>query len=258
MRLRWSVFGLLLGGFAGPRARAQAKPEEVARAFFAAQAEGRWHDAARLLDLSTFRRILDNSLKFSNRPAVVRTADDLIRFQPDMPREVAEYQVRQLNERNGAFNPLSHDYAGVTSRDTLAKLPIDEAAARWLQARSPEWQRELAFKEATRRGRICDQPADSMKKAMVARERIPKAEILGTVTRDSIAYVLVSDDHPRAMASGTTHGIEPSPSVLQLIRVNDTWRVIPTFDMPNAAGGGRMVAYGIGCDEAYVDKRSSK
>ena len=253
MKFRGVLFGFLLG-FAGTQGRAQSSAEETARAFFKAENESRWRDAALLLDLKTFEWILNRSL--SNRPQALSasTVEDLMRLDPKMPRVVAEYQVQRMNQLSRGYDPLSREYAHVPSRDSLAKLSVQEAAARWLQARSPEWQEELAFTEATRRGdRLCDQPVDSMRKVLRAEFRRPAARILGTTMRDSAAYVVVTEGYQRQSALAT-RGIEPSPSVLQLTMVNGDWRVVPAFDMPDATGSGGSTSFGIGCAEIRVDK----
>jgi hypothetical protein len=117
---------------------AQASPTEVAAAFFKAVTEERWRDAARELDLAAFDRFRRERIaaeRLSPRRQWVVTADDLLRRDPDMPRAVAEYQAKKIEESaRETVSWTERDFANVSGIDSLAALSAEEAAARWLQA----------------------------------------------------------------------------------------------------------------------------
>lgn len=212
---------------------AQEAPRDVAASFFAAVAEARWRDAARLLDLRAFDRYRRELIASMRLPVPERTitVEEILRHQPDMPRAVAEYQVSKAQEaqRDVSAMMLSHDYAGVTSVDSLAAMSAEEAAARWVQARDDRWMSRRALEAAVRRGHCppgltTDRP-----------EAVAPQEIVGTVITDSVAYVLHVDPRFRSTRpDADLHG--PGPSVLQLRPVAGRWRIVPRQDVLRARG----------------------
>lgn len=197
-----------------------------------------------MLDLKAFERILQQSLRFKAEPVHIPTAAEMLRYDPQMPRAVAEYQAKKMAEASGGFNYLAYEYAGIDSVPDLAKLSLMEAAARWLRARGPQWKQELAFQETTRHPPPdCRFSLDSLRAAMAAKMKFPEARILGsTVSQDSIAYVLVAPGDSPGVAS---HGRAPyeydmTPGVVILHRVGDSWKIYPLHDMPQSTGTHTM------------------
>jgi hypothetical protein len=211
-------------------------PEAVARAFFQAQADGRWTDAATLLDLKSFDAYR-KAAAVRNRSGKGRagpTAEQVLAEQPDMPRAVAEY-VASLYTAASDSDALSIEFAHTTSVDTLLALPLVVAAARWLEARDLRWQ--LARSRAPL-------PAGCMRPATVPSRKPQPKQVLGGVTpitrsaaSDSASYVLFRDPTATAGRTGTTR----LPDVLALVRINDEWR-ITGFDNPEFAGSGYTYA----------------
>jgi hypothetical protein len=226
-RLAAAVAAALLSARA-PCGATQEAPAGVVKAFFKAVAEERWRDAARYLDVSTFDRYRRAQVAYLRqaRPGPQLAVEDLLRIDPDMPREVAEYEVRRMAQRrHGIDDELSREFAGVTSVDTLAAMSADDAAARWLQAKDFRLivRRELQ----AQRDRGCRIPAGAENMLPPA----PAPELLGAVVLDSAAYVIVRD-------GGREPGGDPffdvhaeGPRVIQLRRVRDQWRILARADV---------------------------
>ncbi len=201
-----------------------------------------------------FDRILKQSLRVRQHVVPhLLTVEELLRYDPQMPRAVAEYQVKKMNEGRADFDFLERDYARVDSTAELARLSPSEAAARWLEARSPQYQQELVFREAKKHPDPgC--PADSTR-AVIPKLKLPSARILGSaVPRDSIAYVLVGSDFPGAYQppGDARYEFLAPPSVLILDRVGDGWKVFPLEDMPRSTGMSGAMGFVIGCGHDEV------
>jgi hypothetical protein len=80
------------------QARKGLSPTEVAREFFAAESDGRWIDAAQLLDLAAFERTRQFAIQTASKSTSfgARTPEQIMAEQPDMPRAVAEYFAKQI------------------------------------------------------------------------------------------------------------------------------------------------------------------
>jgi hypothetical protein len=188
----------------------------------------RGRDAARLLDLRSFERYWREQVHWMKRRPVDHertiTVEELLRHDPQMPRAVAEYQVRRALETRPDFGEmLNHEYAGVTSLDSLAALSVEDAAARWLRAQDHRWAARLSRRDAARRG--CPMPPETD-----APEPAPPHQVLGMVVRDSVAYILHVDPLVQ-MKSGDTDLHGPSPLVLHLRRRSGRWQILPRHDV---------------------------
>jgi hypothetical protein len=237
---RWLV--LLVVGLA-PAAGAQAgaapqprEPVEVARAFFDDVAAERWRAAASHLDLAPFEVFLREQVEWAREQPDQRgpTVEDLMRHDSTMPRAAAEYQVRQTEKaREGLGGWLEHEFAGISSPDSLAALSTTDAAARWLEAQDPRYRMRRALAAGG-----CPVPPELAAGPWYTTPRV----VLGAVVRDTLAYVLHRPPrHPRAATSrpvdslAPTRGGEPRgyqewyadpPAVLTLRRRSGQWRVL--------------------------------
>ncbi|HUR00665.1 MAG TPA: hypothetical protein VM166_14540 [Gemmatimonadaceae bacterium] len=215
-------------------------PEAVARTFFQAQADARWLDAARLLDLKSFDAYR-KAAAVRNRAAKRRagpSVEQVLAEQPDMPRAVAEY-VAKIYTAASDSDALSIEFAHTTSVDTLLALPLVVAAARWLEARDLRWQLERSRAPL---------PAGCMRPGIGALRTPQPKQVIGGVTpmtrsaaSDSASYVLFRDPTATAGRTGTAR----LPDVLALVKVDDEWR-ITGFDNPEFAGSGYTYA-SLGC-----------
>jgi hypothetical protein len=259
-----------------------ASPADIARQFFAAERDGRWLDAARLLDLKSFEPQRARSVAIARHAHDAQpfhlTADQILRHDPSMPRAVAEYQVKQAANAFRDFNPLSYEYADVPTADSLAALPIDVAAARWLQAKDPRWlmTREMKRESHSFSG-PCEKVYDSVLKtttvldeAAVAssfapppREVIAVAPVGSTAgSADSLSYVLFRERYESRLDStalGPMDRLEMqlSPKVLTLIRTSVGWRVLPALDFGGFSGVGG-VSFDCAVDSVKPRARKKK
>ena len=211
-------------------------PAAVVDSFFRATEQERWRDAARLMDLDAFGELRDQAVRFMrHQPTVHRaTPEEFMKMDPKMPRLVAEYQAARSNEAMTRYGGVSQDYANVPSVDSLAALPVDEAAARWLQAKDPRYRMRRSLEEVRRR---CDLPDSIM--TTLLNEQIMTAHVLGTVLEDSIAYVLYAEKPVQrggtdsAAARARRRRSTPRaawvmpPPVLTLRRLGSGWRIAP-------------------------------
>ena len=239
-----------------------AGPEEVVRRFFETEIERNWLNAAHFLDLNAFDATRRAAIESGRHQQPVRklTVDQIMQFDPDMPREVAEYQVKEAN-KDRTFDLLEREYARVSSVDELAALPIDEAAARWLEAKDLHWQMTLAMKYARSHGRRVPPcaPPDSATRLLAKEVRPNPAQVIAVAydKTDSLAYVLVRDPWRMRRASGLDTRptwLEASPSIITLLKTAAGWKIYPAFDLPSPEGT-RNVSVWLECDSGAPTKQ---
>jgi hypothetical protein len=245
----------------------QSGAEDVVRAFFKAEDEGRWLDAARMLDLNSFeglRRDAVNRYR-SVRTFPVETAERIRKLQPDMPLAVAEYQARQMNEQRSKLDPLEEEFARVGSVDSLIALPTDEAAARWLEATGPEWKEAVSIKRYPHARPMVDCPGlpDSVKKMMLREQfKTDAATILGsTGGSDSVRHVVVAEGFgglPKAIAAQDDADLPMSPRAITVKNVSGSWKIVPRRDMPQSNGMLGSVSFGITCVRDSASKAGAR
>lgn len=195
-----------------------ATPEAVVAALSRALAARRWRDAVAFLDEASLQEFHRSQTKFIPErvaPPRTLTADDLMRHEPEMPRDVAEYTVRQhrRHQEDHIMHP-EHEFAGITSWAEIATLAPDDLASRWLEAHDPanEMRRQLA-----RKGR----PSLADDFLPPQRQLLP----LGHVREgDNLAHVVCRERYaqPGFAASGAeSPGSEsdPAPGWLQIVPV---------------------------------------
>jgi len=227
----------------------QSSPEDVVRAFFKAEDDGRWIDAARMLDLKRFEAIHRDAVNgLRNRDKYHRaTAEDLMKLDPDMPRAAAEYQIRMTNAYSRVEDILSQQFARVPTVDSLAALSTEEAAARWLEAEGPEWTTDRSIQHSRMPLVDCPGLSASEKRAMLIKTaRDTRSVVVGSTSgSDSIRYVVVGQEFspPRA----TVGGFYLSPRVMTLVNVAGFWRIVPSGDMPRSNGLGGSSTFAISC-----------
>lgn len=223
MRVRiLSILGLtIIPGLTVAQTPDAAAAREVSTAFFKAIEAADWRAAAGFLDLTVLERERQSAVEGarSQRTIPPMTVERLMRMDPQMPRAVAEYQVKRMNTARASMNFLEHDF-GVGDPDSLLALPIEVAAARWLEAHDER----AMYREARRYSKSCPvAPSDS--------GPAPEYHIIGTVVDDSIAYTLFRQGYRDMPAE------PPSPpKVLQLRRDRGGWWVVPGSDISGVMG----------------------
>ncbi|MEZ4586554.1 MAG: hypothetical protein R2909_09170 [Gemmatimonadales bacterium] len=194
-------------------------PEETARPFLDAVATRRWDQAARLLDQRAFEEVLDDFVSRAGRSDDRRlpTVEDLRRQDPSMPRDVAEWQIRQMREAEQRYaDPTPFEFAGVRTVAELRRLSPREAAARWLEARDPRYAIRQQL-EAMR----C--PTTSMEQIPV-----PDRRVLGAVLDgEGVAYAVYRENVE--FGGGPSAGGDIG--VIELHRDRGAWVVIPRGDL---------------------------
>ena len=227
---------------------AQRTAAATAQSFFNALAEGHWEDAARLMDLQEFDKYRQSAITNARRPQreFVMTPERLMRQDPKMPRAVAEYQAQEFNERSKTvrFDYLSDQFAGISNLDSLAALPVQLAAARWLQAMDPQWQM------------LHSRYGDSTCKPIIVKHPMhARMKVLAAAVADSIAYVVY--DHDFAFVDGSAASPRPiSPdflSVLVLGRRRNRW-VVQTTEGLRGNVGTSVVCSAMDSDTSSVPR----
>lgn len=239
-------------------------PEDVVRDFFKAEEEGRWVDAAHSLDLTRFEPIRRSAVhaakSMTSRPKF--TAQDIMRGEPDMPLAVAEYQAKRTNETSQSFDFLSLEFARVPSIDSLIAMPIDQAAARWLEARGSKWQNEVAFNALKRGPRsICPELPDSIVRAMRADFKLPVSTIMGaTEASDSVRYVVVGLARSNGGAQNPIDVSYPemSPKAITMRKLDGNWRISPAPDLPSSDASGGFSSVSISCRKEQSPKSGAQ
>ena len=226
MRLTTGAIAIAVACASGARpAVAQASPTEVVGAFFKAIAEERWRDAARELDLAAFDRYRRERVAAARLPWLrpnLMTVDEYMRQDTTMPRAVAEYQLRKMNESRPDPNAwLAREFADVPDIEALAALSVEEAAARWLQAADVRWHVRRAAEEQRKSG--CELPPGSQSSLPQ-----PSHRVLGEIRVDSTtAYVLHEDLSLRRAEPDVDAELHAQPPVVvTLRRPRDRWRIL--------------------------------
>lgn len=228
----------LLTALAGPLLAQQpaASPESAARTFFQALEGERWADAARMIHpaaLARYRESTVASLRSALNPTAFRptTVDELLRLDPAMPREVAEYQARRSNEDRTGYSRIVFERAGVTSVEELERLPADEAFARFLAANSES--RHLA---RSIEGKVDSVAARLIPRIMprVTRSVIGSTPAPGGEARDA-AYVVYSVAH-RLPPAPT--GLAERVAVVAMRRDGAAWKIDPGESEAHELFGG--------------------
>lgn len=206
---------------------AQPSPGDAATMFVQAWNARQWLTAARLLDLDTFdrfRRDFITRARRSPEEGPRMTVDDLRKTNPDMPLEVAQYQVRMMEEQRRRYaDPTPYEFARVASASILRNLDVAEAAGRWLESRDPQWQVRMQFEQAG-----CPAPDD------VNQIPSPKRSIAGIVqTSDSTSYAIVKEEREGDTGPAWAGG---DLTVIELIQIRNRWLVRPRADLVPEVG----------------------
>jgi hypothetical protein len=240
------------------------RPEAVVEAYYRAITDGRWLDAVRLADLKAFDESRKSTIESLRRPQPEPhfTVSQLLEAQPDMPRVVAEYQVKQVNAASHRFNLLDYEYARIPNVDSLAAMPVEEAAARWLEAKDPRWQLTRALHDGRLNG--CPIPPEEESSLRGALVPLPP-RIIGAIIEDSLAYVVLEPRQfdpssvGRAKADSSARRSEhPSwigmpPRIATLHRGAGRWLI----EMDEGREGGFGLA-SIGCGRGSTRARGKR
>lgn len=194
-------------------AAAQEMPDAVMRRFLAAVDEGRWHDAARLVDPGL---LLDEreSLVASYRAPVRHFNPEpefFMRMDSTMPRAVAEWMAarQRRNLADADDEILAHQFARVRDTTELKSLSSLELVARHLEAQDERYHFFRAMQRNPQcAGKLMDPPAPPGQR-----------ELIGTVVRADTVWAI----HRRAQDVSPFH----APIVTRLALVGGEWKLLP-------------------------------
>jgi hypothetical protein len=212
----------LAGAASSVVAQPEPSPRSVAGRFLEAWNARRWSEAARYLDLDQFDRFRQDFIARARRGSNEGprpTVEDLRKMDPEMPREVAEYQIRRMEEQRRRYaDPTPFEFARVSSLSALRALAPEEAAARWLESRDPQWQVRMQFEQAG-----CSAPND------LEEIPIPRRQLIGVMPDgDSLSYGVFREERAGDQNAGW---MGDDLSVLELRLRRGRWLVSPRADL---------------------------
>jgi hypothetical protein len=120
-------------------------PAEVLDAAFAALNLDDWAGFTDLCDPISLRAFKTETLDFfaDESDCYHVDVDDLLDSEPDMPREVAEYEAAKMNRYAEPAHKLNREFLTVKSVDEIRLMDPARLFVLWLQARSPHKRLEL-------------------------------------------------------------------------------------------------------------------
>jgi hypothetical protein len=224
-------------------------PEAAAQAFFAALESGRWPDAARLVHSAALMRyreqnisMVRSALREPERPVV--TPEVLLRHDPQMPREVAEYQARRVAEASQDHRRWALEHAGVASLEELERLSPEEAFARFLAANDERRaiQRAVEREADPAMGELLARAAPRTERTVIGSVPAPGKHGAGDVQADSVAYVVYS------VTQRAPHTPSMGPERVAVVgarRDGAVWKVDPGEPMGHELFGGGSFAVSV-------------
>ncbi len=217
-------------------------PLKLFRGAVTALEQERWGDVAELCDPLSLRAFKQSFLsQFDGALQFSWTLEELIRFSPDMPRQVAEYQLTQIQRQSDPAVRFARDFPFVRNIDELRDLEPAEVFARWLEGKSPRGQ----ILAAVRDGSISEAVAAAHGSDL---GRFPPYEPVGAISDgDDVAYIIyrfgkiespeLPDEAREWMAELSPEEREfaelelPHPSIATCRRQSDkTWKLIADHD----------------------------
>jgi len=223
-------------------ARAQgtdaAAAQAVGAAFLKAKEVGDWKAAAGFLDLEPLRRERVTAVEMARqeRKMSPMTVERLMQIDPEMPRVVAEYQVKRMNIRGKFPNSLEMQF-GIANADSLLALAMEDVAQHWLEVHDERWSYRLAMRMSNCAHDVPD----------TAGMPHPTYHVIGTIVEDTVAYLLFDSRGIFPRPVDALHW-DP-PDILRLIRTRGTWWVLPT---PESSGG--LMGMAMSCSTTTVKK----
>ena len=219
---------------AGQAPAVELGPTQIMEAFWRSLVSQRWAEAAGFLELTaldTYRRELVREAR-QTRAAPPLTVERLMRADPDMPREVAEYEVRRHGQR--AKQPPSQQipgFAGLDSMAQLERLSLEELGTRWVQGNDLR----------------------GMMKQQLAAQNCPTGSAMDSILAASTPRVIgslqVSPDtaiavflEPLIRASDASYYAD-GVLTAYLLRTPRGWRIVPRQSLLGVAG----MAFSVGC-----------
>lgn len=200
-------------------------PVKLFRAAVVALNEERWLDVARLCDPVSLQEFKHSALAQFDVPANhVWTVEDFLRHSPDMPREVAEYQLTQIQQQVHPDRRFARDFPSLSGIEELSSLAPEQVFASWLEGRSVKTQ----FETMVREGRISNAALEAHRESMASMKH-DLAPIGWVQDGEDIVHVLYrwgAEDSGEIPAMARAF-----PLVTSCIRQSDrSWRLIADYN----------------------------
>lgn len=230
------VIGAMINVVIAVSAQAQgtdaAAAQAVGTAFLKAKEAGDWKAAAGFLDLDPLRRQREMAVEMARQERKMQpmTVERLMQMDPEMPRAVAEYQVKRMNIPRKFPNSLEMQF-GVANADSLLALPMEDVAQHWLEVHDERWSYRLAMRMSN-----CGQDVPD-----TTGMPHPTYHVIGTIVEDTVAYMLFDSRGIFPRPVDAVHW-DP-PEMIRLIRTRGTWWVLPSAGSSGALMGMAMNCY---------------
>lgn len=197
------------------QSEAAESPETVVRAYFAALEAERFEEAVGYLEPASATAFRQHQIEVARAAAELSAAAS----EPDEPGSATQFSpIQQPIPRAASFpspTPLVRKFAGIETLDQLQQLEPSEMLLRFLQTRTPEYQR----RQTVREGRI---PAPD--------DNLPPEErqVLGAVREgEALAHVVF-----RSTSDFLRNEIPPMLDVVTLRRTDAGWRIVFRVEPP--------------------------
>lgn len=214
------------------RARESTTPMSTVRQFLADVRAARWEAAAAVLAPREFaaRRERDLAHERSMREERPGISAELMRqADTSMPAAAAEYFARMFDDLSPS---MADRYAGVESADSIEKLPLAAAGARWLEAKDRRYTARRSHAMLAKRGCRAPEPPPPEPAHLVA--------VATAIASDSVAFVLIQEApaplplaSPRAFADSLA---PETPDIIELRRRAGRWWILPSNGLLSRAG----------------------
>lgn len=221
---------------------ASSTPGAVARAFFDALEYERWTEAARLVHPTVLARhreqILASIRHGSAGPGL--TAEDLLRRDPRMPLEAAEYEASRVAETSSNYERRQLQRAGVASVAELERLSPEEAFARFLQASDERRsiQRELELGAGVQLAEVLARATPRAVRTVIGTVTAPKHPGTPAASGGELAHVVYT------LARRARHDRAPLAELTAVVGVRrhaGAWKLDPgDHQAHELLGGGSM------------------
>ena len=216
-----------------------AAAQAVGAAFLKAKEAGDWKAAAGFLNLEPLERERQSAAEMARQEREMPpwTVERFMQMDPEMPRAVAEYQVKRMNVTRKFPNILEMQF-GVGNADSLLALPMEAVAEHWLEAHDERWSYRLAMRMSNCSTIMSD----------TAGMPHPTYHVIGTIVNDTLAYMLFDSRGPNSRMADAMHW-DP-PEIVRLIRTRGTWWVFP-----GSESSGGLVNMSIDCPTTPPSKK---
>jgi hypothetical protein len=201
-------------------------PAQIVDRFLEAKEGERWSEAVGYLDLRAIDVLRQAAIRIAGDSSDMGpwTIERMMKFDPKMPRAVAEYHVQQMQKEAADLRrrtPWASEFVDVSDINSLRSLNREKLGESWVKTHDPRYI-------AMRNGSGCDTVA--LRKAIYAAgKRMQFHSVVGQVVNDSVAYVLNEDSAGGSRRQPLlSEGVFIQPEVFVLRKVGGEWKIFPS------------------------------